>query len=69
MDRTEQIAWLRQLAIDLVDYQAKAIEPWTATDLVDYWEAFQDQAEMPAWYDDQDREMLIDLVAKGIEKS
>ena len=68
MERTEQIAWLRKLAADLVDYQATAIDPWTATDLVDYWGAFQDLAEMPAWYDDQDREMLIDLVAEELEK-
>ena len=68
MDRTEQIAWLRKLAADLVDYQATAIDPWAATDLVDYWQAFQDLAEMPAWYDDHSREMLSDLVANEMEK-
>ena len=58
-DRTEQVNWLRELAGSIV-YLWSGDEPVTGAELVDY--AFKQGMEVPGWFDDADRRLLVELV-------
>jgi hypothetical protein len=63
-DRIAQVDWIDQTALDMVDSAPTGVEV-DAADLVDYWTS-QPSWCQPSWFDDRDRELLIERVAKHL---
>ena len=60
-ERTEQVNWLREQA-DIISYYGGHSEE--AGTYVTYWEKNID--ELPDWFDNHDRRLLIKMVAEAI---
>jgi len=59
-DRVMQIDWIRQTARDIVDNASLPDAGASAKALVAWW--LLNAEELPDWFDDHDRRLLVDYV-------
>ncbi len=63
-DRTEQVNWLKQEAQTILAYDMSEDQSVPANELVEFWET-QDGVEMPEWFSNFDRNLLIRFVGEA----
>lgn len=67
-DRVRQINIVMQLANDIAAYSG-ADDPSQAEDAVNFWleRENKDQVDLPQWFDDHERKLLVRWVAERLQ--